>query len=254
MHLEIWHYPLLFIASVAAGWVDSIAGGGGIITIPALLGVELPPKLALGTNKCQSSFGSLTAAINYTRNGLANFKKSIPGIIYTIAGACAGTIVVQHVDNEILNYVIPALLIAIAVYMLISPNLGTIEKKGVMPLHIVFLTSGLTIGFYDGFFGPGTGNFWAIALVVLAGFNLSKSTGYTKIMNFTSNITSLVIFIYGGHVLFVVGVMMGFGQVIGAKIGSGMVIKRGANFIRPIFILVAILITIYIVIRNFFLN
>ena len=251
MELAIWHYPLLFIAAVAAGWVDSIAGGGGIITMPVLLGVGLPPTLALGTNKCQSTFGSLTASINYTRNGLANFKTAIPGIIFTAIGACAGTYVVQSVDEKVLSYVIPGLLIAIAIYMLFSPNLGKIEKKSVFPLHVVFLITGLIIGFYDGFFGPGTGTFWAIALIALAGFNLSNATGYTKIMNFTSNISALIVFIIYGNVLFTVGLMMGFGQIIGAKIGSGMVIKRGSSFIRPIFIMVAILLSLYIIYRNF---
>ena len=250
MVLEIWHYPVLFISAIAAGWVASIAGGGGIITLPALLGIGFPAKIALGTNKCQSSFGSFTAAYNYSRNGLADLKKAIPGIIYTLIGASVGTIVVQLVDNEVLNYFIPILLLGIAIYMFFSPNLGKIEKKSTFPLHIVFLITGLTIGFYDGFFGPGTGNFWAIALVALAGFNLSKATGYTKIMNFTSNFTALLFFIIGGNVYFTVGIMMGFGQVIGARIGSGMVIKRGAAFIRPVFIFVAILLSVYIVLHK----
>jgi len=116
---------------------------------------------------------------------------------------------------------------------------------------VFYLIAGLTLGFYDGFFGPGVGSFWAIAFVAGLGYNLKKATGYTKVMNFTSNVVSLVIFVLGGYVIFTAGIVMAVGQVAGAKIGAGLVIKRGVRFIRPVFITIVILTTLKIIYDRF---
>ncbi len=166
------------------------------------------------------------------------------GILYTLTGSVLGTVTVQQIDPGILNVVIPFLLLAIALYMLITPSLGSIEARPRMHRPAFYLLAGLFLGFYDGFFGPGVGSFWAVALVLGLGFDLRRATGYTKVMNFTSNIFSFVVFAIGGNVLWLPGLVMAVGQIAGARLGSGMVIRKGATFIRPIFIAVVIVTTL----------
>jgi uncharacterized membrane protein YfcA len=241
--LSLVQIGVLFLAALFAGFVDAIAGGGGIITVPALLAVGFPPHLALGTNKLQASFGSLTAAINYRRSNLLSFRALALGIGFTALGAIAGTVTVQVVSAEWLKHIIPALLIAIFVYVLCNPDLGAIHKPHRMLPWLFYAIFGCLIGFYDGFFGPGTGSLWTVALVVWLGLDLKRATAQTKALNFTSNIVSLVTFFLGGHVVIVAGLIMGAGQMIGAYLGSHLVIKRGTRLVR-IFFLCVVAITI----------
>lgn len=247
----ILHIFIFLSAGIIAGWIDSIAGGGGLITLPVLLNAGIPPTLALGTNKLQSSFGSLTASVRYLRSHHVSLKKSLAGIFFTFAGASAGTLLVQRINPSALGKIIPFLLVAIIIYLILSPNAGHLDKKSKLPFLAVFAIFGLSIGFYDGFFGPGTGNFWAIGLVSVAGFNLVKATGYTKVMNFTSNFAALVMFILGDNVLFHIGILMGIGQIIGARIGAGMVLKKGTKFVRPVFLIVVIILTAKLFYNNY---
>jgi len=240
---SIWFYPVLFVTGLAAGFVDSIAGGGGMITLPVLLSTGLHPQDALGTNKLQAAFGSGSATFHFTRAGLVRLNECIHGIIFTAIGAAAGTILVENeriARPELLKLIIPWLLIALAVYLLFKPDLGSVQRKERMTRNIFHLTFGLLIGFYDGFFGPGTGTFWAMAYVMVLGYDLTQATAHTKIMNFTSNIISLIVFLVGGHVLLIPGIVMGVGQMLGARLGSRTVIKQGAGFIRPIFLTVVV--------------
>ena len=245
-------YPVLFLTGLTAGLIDSIAGGGGLLTIPVLLSLGFPPHETLGTNKFQSSFGSFTASFYYVKKGGIDLKKAVPGIIFTFVGAAAGVIVVQQISSTVLNYLIPFLLFGIIIYTFSKPALGEIDGKARLSPIVFYFIFGIVLGFYDGFFGPGTGSFWALAFVAGMGFNFVKATGYTKIMNFTSNLTSLLLFMISGNIIFTAGISMAAGQIIGAKIGSGLVIKKGAKFIRPIFIAVVILTTIKLIIDRLF--
>jgi hypothetical protein len=244
---SVFLYPALFLSALIAGWIDSVAGGGGLVTIPVLLGVGLPPQLALGTNKFQASFGSFTAALYHVRKGVVPLRDAAPGIALTFIGAALGTWAVQKIDPGVLNVVVPFLLLASALYMLVSPIPGDTDRRARMPRLVFYTLAGLAFGFYDGFFGPGVGSFWAIAFVTGLGFRLTKATGYTKVMNFTSNIVSFFIFLAGGHVLFLAGASMAVGQIVGARIGSGLVVQRGARFIRPVFIAVVIATTLKLI-------
>ena len=228
----------LWLAGLLAGFVDSIAGGGGIISLPALLATGMPPHLALGTNKLQGSFGSLTAAVNYTRKGLVDLHEIPLGIVFTALGALAGTVTVQVLSADFLRHVILFLLIAVFVYTLLSPELGSVDRSAKMATPLFFGLAGMLLGFYDGFFGPGTGSFWTIALVLVLGLNLKKATAHTKIFNFTSNIVALVAFFIGGNVVVSAGLLMGVGQMCGAFIGSRLVIQRGTGFVRIFFLVV----------------
>ncbi len=231
--------------------VDAIAGGGGLISLPVILALGVPPQVALGTNKFQSSFGSLTASFYYRKENIVSIRQALPGIIFTAVGAAVGAWVVQQVDNKILSAIIPIALLAIAIYTIFSPALGLKEERPVLGRISFYSASGLLLGFYDGFFGPGVGSFWAIAFVVLIGFDLQKATGYTKVMNFSSNIISLAVFILGGVVWFSYGLIMAAGQIIGARIGARLVIRRGSRFIRPIFLSIVILTIIKLLYSRF---
>jgi len=247
-----WYYPLLFLIGIVAGLVDSIAGGGGLITLPALLATGLPPALALGTNKLQSSFGSLTAAHHFTHKKFVSVRDARMGIAFTVAGAAIGTWTVQHISPHVLDNVIPIMLAAIIIYSFFVPKFGHVDTHPRLARAPFYIMAGLAFGFYDGFFGPGVGSFWTIALILGLGMNILKATGYTKVLNFSSNVVALTVFAIGGNVLVSVGLCMGAGQIIGARIGSGLVIYKGARFVRPVFLAMVIATTLKLIWSRFF--
>ncbi|HCN78910.1 MAG TPA: hypothetical protein DIT13_17175 [Verrucomicrobiales bacterium] len=231
---------LLFLAGLSAGFIDAIAGGGGLISVPALLWAGLPPQMALGTNKMQSTWGTLLAVVRYSRAGLVDWRQMRAGIAVTFTFALLGTWVVTRVSNEALKQIVPWLLLGIAIYTLLSPRLGSRPARARMePLPFACLIGAL-IGFYDGFFGPGTGTFWTVACLSLLGLELTRATAYTKVVNLASNIASLLVFVIAMRIRYDVAAVMIAGQLIGARLGSGMVIRHGAPFIRVVFILVVL--------------
>tara|TARA_B100000614_G_scaffold182040_1_gene162769 strand:+ start:541 stop:1299 length:759 start_codon:yes stop_codon:yes gene_type:complete len=251
MDLSSFTLFLLFITGLAAGFVDSIAGGGGLIALPVLLSVGLPPQLALGTNKLQGSFGTLSATINFIRKGKASLRENLNGVAFTFLGAVLGAWAVQQIEAGFIRHLIPVMLFLVFVYTLMAKDLGTIQRQAKMGRNAFFMTFGLLLGFYDGFFGPGTGAFWTGALLILLGMDMTSATGTTRIMNFTSNVVALSVFIIGGNVLWTAGLVMGAGQIIGARIGSGMAIKRGTPFIRPIFLTMVFLTIVRLIYVNY---
>jgi len=234
--LDILSLFLLFLSGFGAGFIDSIAGGGGIITLPALLAVGIPPHLALGTNKLQSSFGSFTATVNYAKRGLYDPKKVLEGVFFTFIGAALGSYTVRFFSADFLVNFIIFMLIVLFFFTLFNKNLGFQTKVHKIKPLLFYIIFGLLIGFYDGFFGPGTGSFWTIALILLLGLDLKSATAQTKIFNFTSNIVSLSIFAFSGFVLLKVGIIMGIGQIVGAYGGSTMVAKKEVKFVRYVFL------------------
>ncbi|RCK50508.1 membrane protein [Thalassospira xiamenensis] len=242
---------ILFAVAAFAGIVDSIAGGGGLITIPALLWAGITPAQALATNKLQGSFGSLTSSINFIRKGYVDPRDMVLAIVLTFAGSALGTVLVQMLDASILLKILPALLILIALYFLFSPRVGDIDAHQVISKSVFAFTAGFGIGFYDGFFGPGTGSFFSIAFVALLGFNMTKATAHTKVLNFTSNFASLVMFIAGGEVVWMIGLVMAVGSLIGAQIGSHLVMKVGARLVRPLLVVTSIAISIKLIIDQY---
>ena len=241
---------MLFIVGVVAGWIDAIAGGGGLITVPVLMGLGLSPADALGTNKLQAVFGSGGATRQYGRAGLFDYRDATSGVTYTAIGAFAGALAVQHLRADVLRAIIPWLLIGLAFYFLFRPRLGESDARPRLTTGMFNFVFGLVLGFYDGFIGPGTGSFWAMAYVWFLGFNLTRATAYTKLMNFTSNAVALGVFASGGNVQWVTGLVMGAGQFLGAQLGARLVVTRGVKFIRPIFILVALAVSIRLLVIN----
>lgn len=241
MSLELSQHfllPTLFLTGLIAGTVDAIAGGGGLISLPVLLGVGIPPHLALGTNKLQSSCGTFMAAHSYYRQGLIDKNKLIVGLICTLLGALSGAITIQMMSGNLLQKMIPILLFFILIYTVFTPRFGKVEQPPKINERTFFVIFGLILGFYDGFLGPGVGSFWVFAFMFFAGFNLIKATAYTKVFNLNTNLVALVCFAMGGNIDYRVGLCMAAGQLIGGYLGARLAIKKGAEIIRPIFILV----------------
>lgn len=241
--MEIELLLLLFLAGLAAGFVDAIAGGGGLLTVPALLWAGLDPQTALGTNKMQSVFGTAMAVRRYSLAGLVGWKEVRPAVVATFVAAALGTGAVTLVDNAVLARVVPWLLLGLAAYLLVSPRLGLGTTKERLGPAAFALAAGGILGFYDGFFGPGTGAFWTLACVALRGMELTRAIAYTKVANLTSNVASLLVFLHAGLVRFDLAGAMIAGQLLGGRLGAGMAIRHGAPFIRVVFVAVVLAMT-----------
>lgn len=235
---------LLFATGLVAGIVDAIAGGGGLIALPALLAAGLGPVEALATNKLQGTFGTLSATLHFVRKGHLVPRTLLPAVVLTFAGAALGTITVQSIDSRWVAALIPALLLANAAYFLFSPRVGDVDAHRRIGDVLFAVLIGFGIGFYDGFFGPGTGSFFALAFVALLGFSLARATAHAKLLNLTSNAASLLFFILGGHVVWLAGLTMAAGQFVGGWIGAHLVIRRGAGLVRPVLVLVMLALVI----------
>jgi hypothetical protein len=249
--LPPWMFLVLFATGLLAGFVDSIAGGGGLITLPVLLSVGLPPSLALGTNKLQATAGSGSAAWHYRRAKIVKLADCRWGILATLIGAIAGTLLVQHLDASFLKRLLPILLLAIAAYMFLKPKIGENDVHPRLSPRVFYPLAGLALGFYDGLIGPGVGSFWTMAFMLGLGFNLTKATAYTKTMNLASNVSSLALFFLAGQIYFAAGIAMAIGQLLGAQAGSHLVVTRGTKFIRPIFLTMVLAVTLKLIYDNY---
>ncbi|MCX8584510.1 MULTISPECIES: TSUP family transporter [unclassified Gilliamella] len=243
---------LLFFIAMLAGFIDSIAGGGGLLTVPALLAVGLPPASALATNKLQSTGGSFSASLYFIRERMVDLKQQKFAITCAFIGSALGTLSVMHIQADFLKLLLPILTISVGLYFLLSPTIGENDRKSRLTIIQFALLPALAIGFYDGFFGPGAGSFYALAYITLAGFNLTKATAHTKVLNFTSNLAGLIFFIVGGEVVWSIGLVMLVGQFIGARLGAKMVIAKGRKLIRPMLITVSTIMSIKLIYENFF--
>ncbi|WP_028778314.1 sulfite exporter TauE/SafE family protein [Shimazuella kribbensis] len=248
---DINFYTLLFlaVAGFLAAFIDSVVGGGGLISIPALLFTGLPPISAIATNKLASSMGALTSTISFIRSGKVHFPLVRRLVPLTILGAVFGTFVVKYIASEILKPLVLILLVVVAIYTIMKKNWGnkttytklTAKKKFFFPLTVFI------IGFYDGFFGAGTGSFLLFAFLII-GFDFVESAGNAKILNFCSNITALLLFLYLGEVQFTYGIVMGIFMVLGAFIGSQFAIKKGVSYVKILFLTV----TLFLIGKNIF--
>ncbi len=229
---------LLGLAAFAAGFVDSIAGGGGLITVPALLLAGFGPVEALGTNKLQGLFGSGSATVAYAAKGHVDLKRQLPSAALSAAGAVVGALVATVMPGDILRAMLPILLVAIALYFLLKPDMGDVDRAERMRPFLFGLLVVPAIGFYDGMFGPGTGSFFMLAFVTLAGYGMLKATAHTKLLNFASNIGGFLAFSLVGAVAWKIGILMGAAQFAGARLGASLAMRNGARIIRPMLVVV----------------
>jgi uncharacterized membrane protein YfcA len=252
--LTVEPLTLLVLAVVAfvAGFIDAIAGGGGLLTTPALLTAGLPPHLVLGTNKLSSTFGSATASFTFYRRKLfhpAQWKRALVG---TAVGALIGAVVAHYLPAELLNQMLPVIVFGCGLYLLFG---GTPKAPldSNAPIKTRWqLPQGLGLGFYDGVAGPGTGAFWTVSTLLIYPVDLVKASGVARSMNFVSNAAALMIFALNGSVDWVIGLTMGVAVMAGAFIGAKTAIKGGAKFIRPVFITVVLGLTVRLAWQHWF--
>ncbi len=243
---------VLLSAGLAAGTVDAIAGGGGIIALPAMLSTGLPVPVALGTNKLGSIFGTSWAVVGYSRKGAVDVRECVPGIVIAAAGSVAGAFAVRQIDSGLLAKAIPWLLGALVIYMTFRPKLGETSRHHRLEQPVFYGLFGLALGFYDGFFGPGVGSFWTIAFVMLLGHDFLRAAGHTKVMNLSSNIAALGVFAAHGQVALVPACVIGAGQIAGAQLGTHLAVTRGARFVRPVFLIMAGLTVAKLIYQHYF--
>lgn len=224
----------LFFVSFVAGFLDTLAGGGGLLTLPALIMSGVSPLFALGTNKLQGTMGTATATLVMFRSRKVYWTDVRLLMLGAFIGAVLGTIAVQFINTEILSFVIPAVLLMTALYFLIVP---LDQIAGRRPKCSQTVYNGLiipVIGWYDGMFGPGTGSFFALSGVSLRGLGLIDATAVAKTLNFATNIASLIIFVMAGKVVWIVGLLMMVGQFFGAWAGSQCLLKIQVKYLRLI--------------------
>ncbi|AUH00146.1 sulfite exporter TauE/SafE family protein [Pectobacteriaceae bacterium C52] len=232
---------LLFFVGMLAGFIDSIAGGGGLLTIPALLAAGLSPTQVLATNKLQAVGGSFSSSLYFIRHRAVKLGEQKLAIAFTFVGAVFGAWLIQQIHAGFLRQLLPVLVIGIGLYFLLVPKIGNNDRQRRLSAVPFALVTGGCVGFYDGFFGPGAGSFFALGYVTLHGFNLAKATAHAKVLNFTSNFGSLLFFILGGKVVWGLGGVMLLGQIIGARLGARMVLTKGQKLIRPMLVMVSAL-------------
>lgn len=239
-------FTLLALGGVGAvaGFVDAVAGGGGLIGVPALLSFGVPPVAALATNKLQGSVGTAVAAFTYWRQGLVSIRTLLPAIALTFLGSMLGAAIVRSIDVSLLNAAVPIALIVIAGYFMFAPNLSDADRHARLRLTLFAPLVGFVIGFYDGIFGPGTGSFFTMAFVLLFGLGVTRASAHTKVLNETSNLAALVIFIPAGEVIWSAAIAMAIGQVIGGRLGALSGIRWGARLIRPVVVVVSVLLAL----------
>lgn len=231
---------LLCAVAFFAGFIDAIAGGGGLLTVPALLTAGLPPHLVLGTNKLAATFGSATASYTYYKKRLFDPLYWRHALICTAIGACIGVLVVDQIPKQTLEKVLPLVILAAALYSLF----GKVQSDDQHDLPVDSSTlrwqqrlQGLSLGFYDGIAGPGTGSFWMVSSMALYKINLLLTSGLARSMNFVSNIVALVTFGLLGHIHVALGLSMGACLMIGSYFGAHTAIRFGSKLIKPLFIL-----------------
>lgn len=232
----------LAVAGFLAGVIDSMAGGGGLITLPALMAAGIPPVAAVGTNKLQSTLGTGGAAIAFARGGHMDLRRYWPTVAAAFAGSVFGALLVQRISPAFLAALLPVLLVGIAGYFLFSHRLSEADRHSRTGIAGLSMLIG-AVGFYDGFFGPGAGAFYTTIFLSLGGLGLLRATAQTKAANFASNLSALGMMIWGGHVVWVAGLVMAAANMVGAQIGSHMAMRFGSRIIRPLLVIMSLALT-----------
>ena len=237
--------PFLFLA----GLVDAISGGGGLISLPAYLIAGLPPHTAIATNKMSSTCGTALATTRFIKNKLVNFKLALPAAVAAVIGATIGANLSLLVTETVLLYLMIAIL-PVCAFLVLNKKLfhDGVEDEIILNkrTYKIAIVIAIVVGLYDGFYGPGTGTFLIVAFTVFAKFSIKTANAQAKIINLTSNITSLIVFLLNGEVLLILGLAAAVCNMAGGYIGSGLVMKNGAKIVKPSIIFVLFLLAIKI--------
>ena len=240
--LDVGLLLLMALAGFAAGWVDAVVGGGGLIQLPALV-LGFPgatPAQLLATNKISSIFGTATSSVTYVRRVRPDLRTTLPMGAVAFLGAIGGALIGLHIPKSAFNPIILVMLVVVGAYTLLKPDLGRVTSlryAGVRHTSTAMLV-GFLIGVYDGALGPGTGSFLVFALVGLLGYAFLEASAKAKIANFATNLGALVVFVPGGHVMWGIGLVMAGANVLGGYAGARTAVARGSTFVRVVFVVV----------------
>ncbi|PWD50724.1 hypothetical protein C8046_08775 [Serinibacter arcticus] len=239
--LDLLTLGLLVLAGLAAGWVDAVVGGGGLIQLPALLLTPgISPIQALATNKLASIMGTSVSSITFYRRVQPDLTTAAPAALAALAGACGGAALASLIPGSALRPIIVVVLVGVLVLVLARPQLGALtDLRWEGNKHrVVAAIVGLTIGLYDGLLGPGTGTFLVLALVGILGYAFLPASAIAKIVNFATNLGALIFFVPNGHVLWSLGLIVGTANLVGGYIGARMAISKGSGFVRVVLLVV----------------
>mgnify|MGYP000977357558 CR=1 FL=1 len=246
---ELLLFPMIFLA----GLVDSIAGGGGLISLPSYYASGIAAHTALGSNKFSSSLSTLAASIQYIKNGRVNVPIAIVSGVFSIIGAAIGARLSLLVSGKAIGLLMIVLIPIIAIFSIFKKDFGEVSRQRIFgfPLYALCAVLGLALGAYDGFFGPGTGTFWIIALSSAVGLDAVQASGTAKLANLASNIGALATFALSGRINYTLAVPAALFGIAGGIIGSRLAIKRGAKLIRPMMLGVMALLLAKIAVDTF---
>lgn len=241
-HIHLLTVLFLLLTGFLAAFIDSTVGGGGLISLPALMFAGLPPSLALGTNKMAGTMSALTSSLSYLKSGKIQYKLVSPLIPLSFVGSVAGAYLVHHVATAFLRPLVIVLLIAVTIYTIFKRNMGQTNTYRGASRRLFLISSlvALVLGFYDGFFGPGTGSFLIISFLFM-GFDFVQASGNAKALNLASNVGALVTFAMVHSINYLYGGIVGGAMIAGAIVGSQVAIRKGVRYVRPLFIGVTIL-------------
>lgn len=243
MHLTPDILAFLVTMALLAGTIDAMAGGGGLISLPALMAAGIPPVSAIATNKLASACGTGSALFTYARAGHVDFRRFALPACGAFAGAAAGATTLQFMNPSFLTALVPVLLILMGLYFLLAPRMSEADRHArIGPAGLTLIVTG--IGFYDGFFGPGTGSFFTTVLVALAGLGLVRAIGNTKFLNLSTNLAGLLAMIAGGKLLWGLGIAMALANMAGNQIGARLAIRYGGRGVRPLLVLLSAALTV----------
>lgn len=230
---------VLSLAGVAflAGFIDAIAGGGGLITLPALFLAGVPPAMALATNKLQASAGSVSATVVFARKGMIEWRTGRILALTAMVGGVSGALLVSSIDRKSLTTIVPILLLLVATFFALAPKLSNEDGKQKISILLFSTTIAPVLGFYDGVFGPGTGSFFMMGFVFLVGLGVLRAMSFTKLANASSNLGALMVFITKGMILWPLALTMAGASFLGAQLGARCAVRVGVRLIKPMLII-----------------
>jgi uncharacterized membrane protein YfcA len=241
---------LLALAALVAGFIDAIAGGGGLITVPALALAGLDPVSVLATNKLQGTFGSGSATLAFARAGHLSWRAVWPIALAAAAGSIIGARLLAFMPRGLAEVLLPVMLVAVGLYFAVSPQMGDADAHQRLSRPLFLATAVPLVGLYDGLFGPGAGSLYTLAFVTLLGFGLVRATAHTKVANFASNLAALATLASSGQIFWGLGLLMGVAQFLGARLGAHATLRRGARLVRPLVVVVCLGLAVRLALEN----
>jgi uncharacterized membrane protein YfcA len=234
--LELELLLMMAAVALAAGFFDAIAGGGGLITLPALLLAGVDPLAAIATNKFQAASATVSATAAFARKGMIEWRTGLPMAAMAFVGGALGALSVNLIPKAVLEALVPVLLLSVALYFALSPKLNNDERRAKLPVVVFCLTLAPLIGFYDGVFGPGVGSFYMVAFVLIMGQGILRAVCNAKLLNASCNLGALLVFAMLGNIILPLALAMGVAAFVGAQLGARCAVRFGSRLIKPLLI------------------